>query len=51
MNGVALVCMIAAGSVLPLMDIVFGKFVNVFNNFVTGQLAPAGYRKEINKFA
>lgn len=50
MNAIAVVCMIASGTVLPLMDVVFGKFVNIFNNFVTGSLSPAGYRSEVNSF-
>lgn len=50
MNGVALVCMIAAGTVLPLMDIVFGKFINVFNDFVTGELTADGYMDEVGKY-
>ncbi|KAJ6442420.1 lipid A export ATP-binding/permease protein msbA [Purpureocillium lavendulum] len=50
MNAVALVCMIAAGTVLPLMDVVFGKFINVFNDFVTGRLTPDGYMDEVGKY-
>lgn len=50
MNGVAAVCMVASGTVLPLMDVVFGKFVNVFNDFVVGKLTPAGYRREVDSF-
>ena len=42
--------MICAGTLLPIMDIVFGKFINVFNDFVSGELSPAGYRKEIAKY-
>jgi ATP-binding cassette subfamily B (MDR/TAP) protein 1 len=42
--------MVAAGTLLPLMDIVFGKFVNVFNDFVNGKLSPAGYRSEVAKY-
>ncbi len=50
MNAVAFVCMIASGTLLPLMDLIFGKFVTVFNNFALGILSPEGYRKEINTF-
>ncbi|KAH6884073.1 P-loop containing nucleoside triphosphate hydrolase protein [Thelonectria olida] len=50
-NSIALFAMIAAGSLLPLMDIVFGKFVNVFNDFVNGKLSPAGYRSEVAKYS
>jgi ATP-binding cassette subfamily B (MDR/TAP) protein 1 len=42
--------MIAAGALLPLMDIVFGRFVTVFNNFVTGSVTPEDYRSQVNKY-
>ncbi|KAF5021089.1 hypothetical protein F66182_6878 [Fusarium sp. NRRL 66182] len=51
LNGIALVAMIIAGTLLPLMDIVFGKFINVFTDFVTGELSPAGYRSEVSKYS
>ncbi|KAJ4128272.1 hypothetical protein NW768_008560 [Fusarium equiseti] len=51
LNGVAFVCMIAAGTILPLMDLVFGKFINVFTDFATGSLSPAGYRTEVSKYS
>ncbi|RGP59062.1 hypothetical protein FSPOR_11598 [Fusarium sporotrichioides] len=50
LNGVAFVCMVAAGTILPLMDLVFGKFINVFTDFATGSLSPAGYRSEVSKY-
>lgn len=50
MNTIAFICMIAAGTALPLMDLIFGKFVNVFTQFATGQLSPAGYRDEVSKY-
>lgn len=50
MNIIACLAMIAAGTILPLMDVVFGKFVNTFNNFVTGQLSPDGYMDEVSHF-
>ncbi|KAK5999117.1 ABC multidrug transporter atrC [Cladobotryum mycophilum] len=50
-NGIAFFCMVAAGTALPLMDIIFGKFVNVFNDFVVGKLSPKGYRDEVGKYA
>ncbi|KAI5463945.1 P-loop containing nucleoside triphosphate hydrolase protein [Mariannaea sp. PMI_226] len=50
-NTIAFVAMVAAGTLLPLMDIVFGKFVNVFNDFVNGTLSPAGYRSEVSKYS
>jgi len=42
--------MVAAGTILPLMDLVFGKFINVFTDFATGSLSPAGYRTEVSKY-
>jgi hypothetical protein len=50
MNSIAFVCMVVSGAVLPLMDVVFGKFINVFNDFVVGKLSPSGYRSEVNRF-
>jgi ATP-binding cassette subfamily B (MDR/TAP) protein 1 len=50
MNGIALVGMIGAGVILPLMDVIFGKFVNVFNDFANGTMSPAGYRSQVSKY-
>ena len=50
MNAVAFVCMIAAGALLPLMDLIFGKFVTVFTNFSVGLASADEYRKEINHY-
>ncbi|KAK3354418.1 ABC transporter transmembrane region-domain-containing protein [Neurospora tetraspora] len=46
----ALTCMIASGVLLPLMDLVFGKFVTVFNNFITGKATPAEFRSSLNDY-
>jgi ATP-binding cassette subfamily B (MDR/TAP) protein 1 len=51
MNVIAVICMIAAGTALPLMDVVFGQFVNVFNDFAAGNLSPAGYRDQVAHYA
>lgn len=51
MNAVALVCIIASGTALPLMDVVLGKFINIFNDFSRGTLSPAGYRAEVASFS
>ncbi|KAJ3473257.1 hypothetical protein NLG97_g10417 [Lecanicillium saksenae] len=50
-NAIACLCMIASGTALPLMDVVFGSYVNVFNDFVAGTLSPAGYRKQVSHYA
>ncbi|KAF2279257.1 uncharacterized protein EI97DRAFT_170873 [Westerdykella ornata] len=51
LNVVAFIAAIASGTLLPLMDFVFGKFVTAFTNFATGVITPAEYRVEINTFA
>lgn len=43
--------MIASGAALPLMNIVFGKFINIFNDFVSGDLSAEAYKREIGKFS
>ena len=42
--------MIASGVLLPLMDLVFGKFVTVFNNFIIGKITPAEFRSSLNDY-
>ncbi|KPM43758.1 Leptomycin B resistance protein pmd1 [Neonectria ditissima] len=49
-TSIALVCMVASGVLLPLMNLVFGKFVTVFNDFNTGAKTPEEFRKDINHF-
>ncbi|KAF2650811.1 multidrug resistance protein 1, 2, 3 [Lophiostoma macrostomum CBS 122681] len=50
LNIIGFVAAIGAGTLLPLMDLVFGKFVTTFTRFGTGQLSPEGFRSEVNKF-
>ncbi|TQV90758.1 lipid A export ATP-binding/permease protein msbA [Cordyceps javanica] len=50
-NAVACLCMVASGTALPLMDVVFGSYVNVFNDFVAGTLSPAAYREKVAHYA
>jgi ATP-binding cassette subfamily B (MDR/TAP) protein 1 len=50
LNIIALFAAIGAGAVLPLMDLIFGKFVTTFVRFSTGVLTPAQYRSEVNKY-
>lgn len=50
LNGVAFVAAIAAGTLLPLMDLVFGKFVTAFNGFAVGAIGPAEFRSRVNKY-
>ncbi|KAL1795658.1 hypothetical protein ACET3X_005882 [Alternaria dauci] len=51
LNIIAFVAAIAAGTLLPLMDLVFGKFVSTFTQFATGSITPARYRSEVDKFS
>ncbi|KAF2629041.1 multidrug resistance protein-like protein 1 [Macroventuria anomochaeta] len=50
LNVVAFIAAIAAGTLLPLMDLVFGKFVTAFNGFAVGTIGPAEYRSQVNKY-
>ncbi|KAH8651601.1 P-loop containing nucleoside triphosphate hydrolase protein [Tricladium varicosporioides] len=50
LNGISLVGSIAAGTTMPLMTIVFGKFTTTFNNFSVGQLSESQYQSETKKF-
>lgn len=49
-TAIAIICMIAAGVLLPLMNFVFGKFVTVFNDFATGRKTPDEFRSSINQY-
>ncbi|KAB5571931.1 P-loop containing nucleoside triphosphate hydrolase protein [Coniochaeta sp. 2T2.1] len=49
-TAVGVVCMVAAGVLLPLMNFVFGKFVTVFNDFITGRKTPEEFRHSINQY-
>lgn len=49
-TGISVICMIAAGVLLPLMNFVFGKFVSVFNNFITGKSTADDFRSAINQY-
>ncbi len=48
---VAFAAAIAAGTALPLMDLVFGKFVTTFNNFAIGVIGPDDYMRDVSKYA
>ena len=48
--GSALLAAIAAGVLLPLMNLVFGKFITMFTRFALGTMTPEEFREEINKF-
>ncbi|KAK7430445.1 hypothetical protein QQZ08_002964 [Neonectria magnoliae] len=49
-TSIALICMVASGVLLPLMNLVFGKFVTVFNDFNTGAKTLEEFRKDINHY-
>lgn len=48
LNVIAFIAAIGAGVVLPLMDIVFGKFVTTFNNFAVGRASVDEFRRALN---
>jgi hypothetical protein len=47
---VAFVAAIAAGTLLPIMNLIFGIFITTFTGFATGATTPAQYRSELNKY-
>ncbi|KAF2429760.1 P-loop containing nucleoside triphosphate hydrolase protein [Tothia fuscella] len=50
LNIVALLCTIGSGTLLPLMDLVFGKSVTTFNSFGTGSIDGASFRSQSTKW-
>ena len=50
LNVIAFLAAIAAGTLLPLMDLVFGKFVSISTRFALNIITPAQYRSEVNKY-
>ncbi|KAK2877091.1 multidrug-resistance transporter mdr5 [Arthroderma sp. PD_2] len=40
---------VGAGTALPLMTIVFGTFVNVFNDFGVGRISAADFRSQVSE--
>ncbi|CBX99230.1 similar to multidrug resistance protein 1 [Plenodomus lingam JN3] len=50
LNSISFLAAIGAGTLLPLMDLVFGKFVTTFTGFATGSTTPEKYRSEVNKY-
>ncbi|KAL5114063.1 hypothetical protein ACEQ8H_008040 [Pleosporales sp. CAS-2024a] len=50
LNAVAFIAAIAAGTLLPLMNLVFGKFVTTFVGYSTGAVTGAKYQSDVNRF-
>lgn len=48
---VAFIAAIAAGVTLPLMDLVFGKFVTTFTDFAMGRMTPGHYMSQVSRYA
>lgn len=48
---VSFIAAIAAGTALPLMNIVFGRFVTTFNSFAVGDLEPSAYMCQVETLA
>ena len=49
-NAIALICMITAGVLFPLMNLLFGKLVTVFNDLITGPKTADSFRSVINHY-
>ena len=47
----ALFAAIGAGAALPLMNLVFGRFVTTFNDFAIGAINPDDYMTEVSRYA
>lgn len=45
--GIGSICMAASGTALPLLDLIFGQFVNTFNDFAIGNIPVSHFRSEI----
>jgi ATP-binding cassette subfamily B (MDR/TAP) protein 1 len=41
---------VGAGTVLPLMALVFGSFVTKFADFGAGVITPDAFRSDVNSF-
>ncbi|QUC21288.1 uncharacterized protein UV8b_05531 [Ustilaginoidea virens] len=51
LNIIACMAMLGAGVAFPLMNVVFGNFIDTFNDFTNGSLSPDGYMEQVNHFA
>jgi ATP-binding cassette subfamily B (MDR/TAP) protein 1 len=47
LNIIAFAAAICAGIMLPLLDIIFGKFVTTFNDYAIGKSTRAAFRSDI----
>lgn len=47
---VAFTAAIVAGAALPLMDLIFGKFVTTFNNFAIGSVSREDYMSQVSQY-
>ena len=50
LNDVAFIAAITAGTLLPLMDLAFGKFVTAFHGYAVGTTSSAEYHSQVNKY-
>ncbi|THW62852.1 multidrug resistance protein 3 [Aureobasidium pullulans] len=48
---VAAICLLACGTALPILDIVFGKFVTQFNDFAIGRISKTAFQHKISDTA
>jgi len=49
-NAVAFVCMIAAGTHLPLLSIIFGHFVTILTDYIVGNDTAEVFRDKVNEY-
>ena len=48
--GFGIIYSIASGTILPLMTLIFGKFVSVFTDFAIGRLDSATFRGKVDHY-
>ena len=44
---IGVICMAASGTALPILDLIFGQFVNTFNDFAQDAVSVSHFRSQI----
>ena len=47
---IGLVSSIGSGTILPIMTLIFGNFVTVFNKFAIGQLSDQAFMSQVSHY-
>ena len=46
---IGVICMAASGTALPILDLIFGQFVNTFNDFAQDAVSVSHFRSQISQ--